>query len=111
MKNLITTRKQEGLTQKKIAEIINVSQQSYSDYENEKTNPDLTTLVKIADVLKVSIDYLIGREDDMGNIVILSNNAFELSPMEQRLLLDFRKLPPETQNNFVQLFHNLATSA
>ncbi|MDE5896657.1 MAG: helix-turn-helix domain-containing protein [Clostridia bacterium] len=111
MRNLKALRKESGYTQKDFANKLKVSQQCYSDYENGKTNPDITTLIEIADLLHTSLDNVVGRTDDYGNIVIQSENYFDTSPLEQRLILDFRKLPPNMQDNFVTLFHNLAMGA
>ena len=61
-------RKRHNLTQTQVAEYLNTTQQTYSDYENKKTQPSIETLVKLADLFRTSIDYLIGRvyENDIG---------------------------------------------
>ena len=107
MKNLKMMRKECGFTQKNFADALNISQQCYSDYENERTNPDIATLIQIADLLKTSTDYLLGRTDDLGDIVIQGENNFPTSLLEQRLILDFRKLPAEIQEDYVEFFHSL----
>ena len=99
MKNLRNVRKECNLTQKQIAELLNISQQSYSDYENEKTQPDFETLIRIADALNVSIDYLLGRTDELGGVVAppLSHTVPELSRDEKKLLDNFRAMRPDLQ--------------
>lgn len=54
-------RKDKKLTQQQISDILNVKQNTYSQWENDINEPDLLSLVKIADILKVSTDYLLGR--------------------------------------------------
>lgn len=54
-------RKQAKLTQEDIAKQLNISRGAYAQYENEMTQPSLQTLIKIADILKTSVDYLLGR--------------------------------------------------
>lgn len=54
-------RKNRNLTQAEISQLIGVSQNTYSGYETDKHEPDLNTLIKIADTLKISLDYLTGR--------------------------------------------------
>lgn len=54
-------RKKAGLTQEKIAKQLNITRAAYTQYETEKTQPSLETAKKIADILKVSLDYLVGR--------------------------------------------------
>lgn len=92
MKRLKDCRLEKHLTQKELAQILNITQQTYSDYETGRTNPDLKTLCLIADVLAVSIDYLLGREDDFGNV---ATPGAELPADEQELLTNFRTLPRE----------------
>lgn len=57
------TREREisGLTQRDLASRLNISQPSYARYEIGTSEPTLENLVKIADILDVSIDYLLGR--------------------------------------------------
>ncbi len=90
MKNLKEMRKEAGYTQTAMAELLHISQQTYSDYENSKTFPDETLLIKIADTLDVSIDYLLGRTDDLGAPVL--GSAPEYSAEEQKLIQDYRGL-------------------
>ena len=51
------------LTQKEIAERLNVKQQSYNRYELNTGEPSFETLVKIAKLFQVSTDYLLGIAD------------------------------------------------
>lgn len=54
-------REEKKLTQKEIAKILNIKQQTYNNYETGKRTPDIEMLIKIADYYKVSLDYLTGR--------------------------------------------------
>lgn len=56
-------RKAAALTQKHIAELLNVTTATYSRYENGLIQPDPITLLKISNILNVSVDYLLGREE------------------------------------------------
>ena len=56
-------RKQKNLTQEELGEMIGVAKARVSDYEAGKTEPPLKTLIKIADALDVSLDWLCGRTD------------------------------------------------
>ena len=46
-----------------MAEKLDITQPSYIRYENGTSQPTLETLVKIADIFDVSVDYLLGRAD------------------------------------------------
>ena len=55
-------RRQMGVTQKEIAQSLNIDRSTYAYYETDKTNPDLITLRRIASIFHVSTDYLLGIE-------------------------------------------------
>ncbi len=62
-KNIKKAREEKGLTQEALAERLSVTRQAVSNWENEKTQPDIETLHKIADILEVDIERLIyGKE-------------------------------------------------
>lgn len=52
-----------GYTQTQIADIVNVKQNTYSQYEIGTLNYPIDVLIKLADFYNVSIDYLLGRTD------------------------------------------------
>ena len=56
-------RQSSGLTQRHMAERLNIAHPSYIRYENGKAEPSLENLVKIAEIFDVSVDYLLGRAD------------------------------------------------
>ena len=56
-------RKDRGLKQKDIAILLNVAVSTVSNYETDSHEPDLENLCKLADLLGVSTDYLLGIED------------------------------------------------
>ena len=56
-------RKQRGLTQQDLADIVGVSNVSLSNYERGVQMPDILTLTKIANALGVSTDTLLGLND------------------------------------------------
>ena len=72
---LKTLRKQVKLTQGHIAEKLNISQQAYASWERGVKKPTQENLVKIAQVLNVSVDYLVGnseeKSDELDNIELL----------------------------------------
>ena len=68
-------RKQAHLTQVELAKRLGIGQSSYADWERGKKKPTQKNLVKIAQVLNVSIDYLVGnseeKSDELDNIELL----------------------------------------
>ena len=61
---LRTLRDQYRYTQRQIAELANIDPTTYAGYENKISTPNLASLVRIADVYMVSLDYLAGRTDN-----------------------------------------------
>lgn len=57
-------RKQKHMSQLSLAMKLNTTQMSISLYETGKREPDLKTLILIADFFDVSIDYLLERTDN-----------------------------------------------
>ena len=68
-------RKQAELTQVEVAEKLGISQPAYASWERGIKKPTQENLVKIAQVLNVSVDYLVGnseeRTDELDNIELL----------------------------------------
>ena len=63
-------RKEQGLTQEAFAEKFHVTRQTVSNWENEKSYPDLRTLVKISDMFHISLDVLLKGDSVWYRILI-----------------------------------------
>lgn len=70
-KNLSALRRKNGLTQQQLADMLNISAQAVSKWENELAEPDLGTVKKIASIYKVSVDAIL--ETDMETAVDASD--------------------------------------
>ena len=55
-------RLKKGLTQTELGEKVGVKQSTFTNWENGKREPNFETIIKIADLLEVSVDWLFGRE-------------------------------------------------
>lgn len=60
---LIEQRKLNKVTQRQMADFLNMAQPSYIRYENGTSEPNLENLVRIADYFDVTTDYLLGRTE------------------------------------------------
>ena len=58
-------RKQRGISQLKLAMDLGMNQNTVSRYENLEREADYQTLINIAEYFEVSLDYLLGRTDNM----------------------------------------------
>lgn len=55
-------RKAKKLSQVELAELLGVTKQSVSNWENDNIQPSVEMLIKIAEALCVSTDFLLGRD-------------------------------------------------
>ena len=61
---LRAAREQKGISQKSVAELLEVTRTQISDIENGKTGTSMARLVTLAEFYHVSTDYLLGITDD-----------------------------------------------
>lgn len=76
-------RKERGLRQKDIADLLSITQMSYSYYERGLREPEIALLIKLAELFNVSVDYIIENENE--RLEKLTND-------ERRVVNKFRKL-------------------
>ena len=60
-----TARNEAGLTQENAAELLGVSRQTVSNWENEKSYPDIVSVIKMSDIYNISLDRLLKEDSDM----------------------------------------------
>ena len=87
-------RKEKGITQEQLADIIKVKKYTIGDWERNRTEPNINTLIAMADYFEVSTDYLLGRSDETG---IVRSNA-NLAPDEAELLDLYRQMSFQDKN-------------
>lgn len=78
MNNLKQLRKNEHLTQQKMADLCGITLRSYQNYENGLREMSYNSLIKLADFFNCSTDYLLGRRTSLSEtkqqlINIISN--------------------------------------
>lgn len=64
-KRLRSIRVKRKFTQQHMADMLNISLNAYQKYEQNERSPSLSCLVEIADILNVSLDYLMCRDEFM----------------------------------------------
>lgn len=95
IKNLRLLRDEKGLSQEKLGAIFDLSQQSIYKYETRGIEPDIDTLIKMADYFDVSVDYLIGNTDIRHKME--SVEPHDLNDEEAELVENFRMLSRENR--------------
>lgn len=100
MNNLKELRLQKGLRQIDIAKEFNIAKSTYCCYEKGINEPDIKTLIKLADYFYCSIDYLLGRESEDGTIYI---RGYDLSNEEIALIDSLRKMEQSDREFIIKL--------
>lgn len=80
METLKSLRKQNKIKQDDMAKTLNLARSTYQSYEYGVAEPDINTLIKMADFFDVSLDYLCGRPNN--NLIFTDS----LSPNKKQLI-------------------------
>lgn len=78
-KKLKDARNHSGFTQEQAAEKINVSRQTISNWENEKSYPDIISVIKLSDLYSISLDDLLKGDTKMIEHLEESTNTVKSS--------------------------------
>lgn len=64
-KQILDIRKKQNITQEEFGKLFHVTRQTVSNWENEKSYPDLQTQVTISDLFEISLDTLLKGDHKM----------------------------------------------
>lgn len=119
-KRITELRATMGIYQKQLADDLQVSVATISNYENSRHIPDPSTLCKIADFFGVTTDYLLGRTDlryepqylkrpltKNYTIADLVNTTLELSPKNRVALAEYVRLLKLKEDNMPDTPENI----
>ena len=81
-------RTERGLSQVDLANKLNVSKQSISNWENDNIQPSIEMLIKLSHVFSVSTDFLLG--EDSRQFLEVTNLSPEYIPHIQQIIDDMR---------------------
>lgn len=95
VKNLKKLREENKLSQQALAEKLGITQQAVYKYERTAIEPDIETLIKMAGIFGVTVDYLIGSGCEQA--------GQELSAQDRQHLSDWHRLPAELRQLQSQL--------
>lgn len=91
-------REEKGLSQSEVAKAIGGTQSNLAKWEKGSVQPGAEFIKKLADFFNVSADYLLGRTDDLGAAMPVSQ---KLPDDESELLRLYRLLPPEFKRSLL----------
>lgn len=103
MIRLLELRNEKGLSQRAVAQELFISQGTYNNWENGKTQPSIEQLKRLSALFGVSVDYLIGNTDEYGTIGL----QYNLSTEEIILMGKYRALSKESQGAILTIIENL----
>lgn len=105
-------RYEKGYNQTQFAKLLNKTQSTISDWENERSEPSIDDIKELSKFLNVSIDYLLGNTDEWGNVVLNTGNikgnnnivnshnvinakskSVTLNAKEEQLIVKYRQAP------------------
>ena len=105
-------RESLNLSQNQVAEALNIDRSTYTNYELDKTRPNLETLVKISRIFNVPPAMLLPDEDSKGvtfrDVVRSDNMLRTLSKEERGLIACFRSLSKEDKAKMLAQMAKLA---
>lgn len=112
MLKLKEIRTAKNLSQKEVASKINLTAHNIGDWERGKCEPSIYYLSLLADQFGCSVDYLLGREDDFGNVTVTTASpSAALTPDEQELLKLYKKLPKTRQKTVLDTIRFMSESS
>lgn len=104
VRNLKELRIKKSISQKQLADVIGVSQQSINKYENHMIEPDINTLIALADYFNTSVDYLIGHTDI--DHIIEKVQHDDLNSDESNLIDGYRRLNKTEKESIHMIIRN-----
>ena len=75
-------REKKHLSQQQLADWLGLTRSSISNYENNTQTPPPDTLVRLADLYGVSVDYLLGVKNDRKRVLVIDG----LTPSQEKVL-------------------------
>lgn len=93
MNRISNLRKQANLSQNDLGKIIGVAQNTLSQWENGLREPDFDSVIKISEYFNVSTDYLLRKEEDMPDeLIVLNRIVRKLSKSNRKKLVEIAKM-------------------
>lgn len=84
--HLKSVRLEKHLTQDQVAKDFFITRQTISSWENEKTYPDITNLIKLSEYYHISLDTLLKEDDGLRKYLEKKDVSQSLSPVRISLL-------------------------
>lgn len=97
--HITTIRKTAGLSQSELGKKVGTSGDIIGKYERDEVKPSIEVASKIADVLEVSLDFLLGK------------TSIQMDKANMKRLQDIEALPEEDRSHIFYALDNLIRAA
>ncbi len=89
-KRIASLRRGKGLTQDELSEMMGVSPQAVSKWENDQSYPDITSLPQLAEILGITVDELLsGKKESIPAVKILpESERKDIKDLMMRIIVD-----------------------
>ena len=94
-------RKEKNVNQQKLSNYLGYGYTAIANYESGRNEPSIDTICKIADYFDVTVDYLIGHEDNPKRVDAISK-------AEAELILNYRNINREDQRILLEMAKSLS---
>ncbi|MBE6793564.1 MAG: helix-turn-helix transcriptional regulator [Ruminococcaceae bacterium] len=100
-------RELSGFTQENIGKLLSVDRSTYSNYERSVTEPDVSTLKKLAKVFSVDLNFLLSSNDVPVKVSDIKGvKTYNMNPDEKKCIAAFRLLSEEQQAKTIEYMHS-----
>ena len=107
MTKLKELRKEHKLSMKELGKILGLSESTISLYEAGKREPDIKTLIKMADYFKVSVDVLIGRNETNEDDILDTEHGEGTLDGHSLCMFNFEKMCKELDEHSLDIIHSV----
>lgn len=101
-------RVEKGLSQKELGNILNTAGNTITNWEKGKAEPNINTLLRLADIFNVSLDFLCGRKEE--GTVIEYYEPIPISKEERELLNYYKRLNKNNKFTLIGFSRGLVES-
>ncbi len=99
MNRIAELRKLNKISQADFGKAMGVAQNTISQWERGAREPDLTTLKKIADYFSVSLDYVLGRKQEISYALLDGGEHFGIDDSMYREIMEFAAYAKEQKKS------------
>lgn len=87
-KRIATLRKEKGIKQEELAQMLDVSAQAVSKWENDLTCPDINALPKLVQILGVSVDELLSGKQEPAVVIVPKEKRKDIKDMMLKIVVE-----------------------